>query len=78
MTNANQPATKPKSGPWWIFHPGWLILYGLVSLILVLGMWSVFSSGGWAIPGLIGILFLTMTGRQIWLAAQGNPYKTTK
>lgn|GEM_PF-3416211 len=58
---------KPKTGPWHVYHPGWLALYGGVSLIVLLGIWATWSSGGVAIPGLIGIFFFVMTGRQLSL-----------
>lgn len=76
--SGGRPTEKRKSGPWWVFHPGWLLLYGVISLILLIAIFSTWSSGGFAIPGLIGILFFVMTGRQIWLASQGNPYKVSK
>ena len=57
--------------------PGWLLLYGVTSLFILLAILGTFSSGGFAIPGLFGILVFTMTGRQIWLASQGNPYKAS-
>lgn len=75
MTETRPTGTAKKSGPWWVFHPGWLLLYGFFSLVILLGILGTFASGGFAIPGLLGLLFFTMTGRQIWLASQGNPYK---
>ena len=61
---------KPKTGPWHKFHPGWLALYGIVSLVLLIAILCTWGGGGVAFPGLIGVLFFTMTGRQLYLMVQ--------
>jgi hypothetical protein len=60
----------PKKGPWHTYHAGWLALYGGVSLILLIAIAGTWASGGAAIPGLIGLFFFLMTGRQIQLMGQ--------
>lgn len=61
-------SSAPKRGPWNEYKPGWLALYGVVSLITMLFIWATWSSGGVAFPGLLGLFFFTITGRQLYLA----------
>jgi hypothetical protein len=60
----------PKKGAWHAYHPGYLALYSGVSLVLLIAIAGTWASGGAAIPGLIGLFFFVMTGRQLQLMSE--------
>ena len=59
-------------GLWHVYHPGWCALYVVMSIALLLFLLLMWSTGQVAFPGLLGILFVVMAGRQLWLRANGG------
>jgi hypothetical protein len=62
--------SKPKRGAWHVYHPGYLALYGIVSVFLILFIILMWSVGGAVLPGLVGIFFFVMAGRQLHLKGE--------
>ena len=59
-------------GLWHVYHAGWCALYVVMSIALLLFLLLMWSTGQVAFPGLLGILFVVMAGRQLWLRANGG------
>jgi hypothetical protein len=57
-------------GAWRVYKPGYLALYSIGSVVMVLLIVSAWSAGNVVFRGLIGILFVTMAGRQLYLKGQ--------
>jgi hypothetical protein len=62
--------SKPKRGAWHVYHPGYLALSSTLSIFLLLFIIIMWSVGVIVVPGLLGILFLVITGRQLHLKGE--------
>ncbi|KQM82418.1 hypothetical protein [Agromyces sp. Leaf222] len=64
------PEPTDKRGAWHVYRPGYLALYGIPSAMIILWILLNWGYGVAVIPGLLGILFFVMTGRQLYLKGQ--------